>query len=1442
MKRFYLPLIALLFLSFHLNAATLYWIGGTGDWSDISHWNTDPLGLGTAALPVAADDVIFGLSSFTASTETTTLSAPITVASLTYEGIGTFQQNGNLTVTGAIAFFNGVWSSNGFSISCGTFNANSPTDEIRTLDISGTQLTVTGVSCNLTGNTSNFTFTSTALSQIRFTGTADITFSLGGASKTIPNLLFSAIVNNNVTIVSGSTGNVITFGSITKTVAGSGRIDIDQNNTNATHKIFGNFSLPIGCRVRIGYRPGTGNAFGVGVYTQFQGTITHAGLTGGNGAFEIRGRWGEFQQPVSLNSATLSILGATRFQSTYTANSNTSIFFYDGTNTRPVVFNGTVTLSGNTTVNTSGPTTFNGALNISSGSNFNMINDPGLTEPIVFSTVNLATESIASFGTQAAPYTFGTFNVGSESRLTLNPNGATTTINNLNANSFSVIEFNSNPASPTVITGTISITVNCRNWAWFKGSITGSQASVSLTNPHILDGIMVSDLNVTSANLTINSGVDNGNNTGITFGAPSSSLTFYWVGSTTGNTKTRAFSTGINDNWSNPDNWALASGDVTTVNSCLPSSLDHVIFDINSFSGVPAGSVELDLSQVYCNNMTWTGVPTTARLDQVNTGLLRFLYIFGNLTFATPGARNQFEGTIVFTSHNVTPKTITSNGESFGGGVEFDFTNGVWNIADNMDINGGLNGDFTITKGTVTVTTQTIALEGDFIIELGVAPITFNCGTGTLRMDGNTDGVNIFARTVPLYNLTLNKSNANHDVRIRANAITIQNSLTLTQGRLSDSDEGNEGPWQITGNTTGTGILSITNNGTLFIGDNDGPAASLFPIGYSGASVSLTDGSTVNYKARVGDQTVKGNITYGNVTLSNANNTQRNKTLDGPITVTRKIDVNDDITFIDNGFQITGDGSADSEIELDNNDATLVLGTATIATQFPTNMPVIDLDVNTRVIYNSGIAQTIRGLTGVGDASYPNIILRNPTTAMATKTLSAATIIRSSLTIEDDNQLDVSASNFAISIQGNWNCLSGGLFNDQNGTVTFNSTTAAQTVLSGGNPFYNLSVAKSNGIDLTLSDPAVIANSVTFSAGDIVCAAPNTLTFNDNTTYSGAGNTAHANGVVTKIGNDAFDFPIGNGTVIRPCGIATNPVLISDTYSAYYVAADPDGAGYDITLIEPTLEHVSRCEYWMISQDLGSSAVRIKLSWEQTASCDVADPSDLAVAHWTGSLWADEGNSAASPLGLTGTVTSANTISSFSPFTLADKFGGVVNPLPLTLISFKGSIGNNGIQLTWVSLNEKNVSHFVIEKSLDANTFEPLGNLEAMGNTNGYTSYSFTDQNAVAGQAYYRLRIIDHDGSYRYSSIISLESGYFNVQLFPNPATNKELYLTLEESLQEGTTLSIFDLNGQWIYTTPYVNAQTNILENINYLSPGIYSVMISNQRTGQVVKKFAVY
>lgn len=115
--------------------------------------------------------------------------------------------------------------------------------------------------------------------------------------------------------------------------------------------------------------------------------------------------------------------------------------------------------------------------------------------------------------------------------------------------------------------------------------------------------------------------------------------------------------------------------------------------------------------------------------------------------------------------------------------------------------------------------------------------------------------------------------------------------------------------------------------------------------------------------------------------------------------------------------------------------------------------------------------------------------------------------------------------------------------------------------------------------------------------------------------------------------------------------------------------------------------------------------------------------------------------------------------------------------LPVELKEFAGFDNHCTIKLKWETATESNFSHFDIEKSYDGVNFQAISKTEAMGNDGTGANYDYIDEN-IKPVNYYRLKIVDLDGAYDYSSVIVVKSTCFEdtvtiTDVYPNPVVDQ---------------------------------------------------------------------
>ena len=112
--------------------------------------------------------------------------------------------------------------------------------------------------------------------------------------------------------------------------------------------------------------------------------------------------------------------------------------------------------------------------------------------------------------------------------------------------------------------------------------------------------------------------------------------------------------------------------------------------------------------------------------------------------------------------------------------------------------------------------------------------------------------------------------------------------------------------------------------------------------------------------------------------------------------------------------------------------------------------------------------------------------------------------------------------------------------------------------------------------------------------------------------------------------------------------------------------------------------------------------------------------------------------------------------------------------LPVVLTKFQVQKRNEKGWLNWQTAEEENSKLFDIERSGDGTIFKSIGMVQASGNSNNLSSYSFVDESPLVGINYYRLKQIDKNERFTYSPVKTL---FFNrggsIILYPNPAVNQ---------------------------------------------------------------------
>ncbi len=183
---------------------------------------------------------------------------------------------------------------------------------------------------------------------------------------------------------------------------------------------------------------------------------------------------------------------------------------------------------------------------------------------------------------------------------------------------------------------------------------------------------------------------------------------------------------------------------------------------------------------------------------------------------------------------------------------------------------------------------------------------------------------------------------------------------------------------------------------------------------------------------------------------------------------------------------------------------------------------------------------------------------------------------------------------------------------------------------------------------------------------------------------------------------------------------------------------------------------------------------------------------------------------------------------------------------PVTLTYFKASLANNeSALLTWNSQSEINANHYEIERSENSINFTKRGTVNAIGSPTTSQDYAYNDLlKTSSSKIFYRLRMVDNDGTFKYSNVVALKiiNAGSTINTYPNPFVSN-INIDVVSQIQEIGHVKLVAIDGRVIsqfHVTLTKGNNTILINNLAGLPKSTYTIEVStatNKFTKRIIK-----
>ncbi|MEM1095631.1 MAG: endonuclease [Bacteroidota bacterium] len=203
-----------------------------------------------------------------------------------------------------------------------------------------------------------------------------------------------------------------------------------------------------------------------------------------------------------------------------------------------------------------------------------------------------------------------------------------------------------------------------------------------------------------------------------------------------------------------------------------------------------------------------------------------------------------------------------------------------------------------------------------------------------------------------------------------------------------------------------------------------------------------------------------------------------------------------------------------------------------------------------------------------------------------------------------------------------------------------------------------------------------------------------------------------------------------------------------------------------------------------------------------------------------------------SSLALTGTGDDYSDFTWGGPATATAGAPNTSQVLPVELTSFEAIASSDAVTLAWTTASETNNAGFELQQATAGSTFSPTAFVNGYGTTLDAQRYQHTVANLIPGQYRFRLKQVDYDGAFEYSSevevTVGVEHSFQLSEAYPNPF-NPETVFSVSVQNDQRVEVAVYNLLGQRVRQlyagTVTAGAAQRVVFDASGLPGGVYLI-----------------